>query len=69
MATGGRNKNRWFKFNDTTVEDFEMTDENIMNECFGGSYKVAAAVTLNRAKHCYLLCEEYQSTARPLICT
>ena len=36
-----RNKNRWFKFNDTTVEEFEMTDEKIMSECFGGSYKVA----------------------------
>jgi ubiquitin carboxyl-terminal hydrolase 9/24 len=35
-----RNKNRWFKFNDTTVEEFEMTDEKMMNECFGGSYKV-----------------------------
>ena len=30
---------RWFKFNDTTVEEFEMSEENIAAECFGGTYK------------------------------
>ena len=35
-----RNKNKWFKFNDTTVEEFEMTEDNMMKECFGGTYKV-----------------------------
>eukprot|EP00090_Calanus_glacialis_P047045 TRINITY_DN9530_c0_g1_i3.p1 TRINITY_DN9530_c0_g1~~TRINITY_DN9530_c0_g1_i3.p1 ORF type:complete len:2633 (-),score=502.34 TRINITY_DN9530_c0_g1_i3:271-7929(-) len=34
------NKNKWFKFNDTTVEGFEMTDENLEAECFGGKFKV-----------------------------
>ena len=33
--------NRWYKFNDTTIEEFEMTDANLEAECFGGSYKVA----------------------------
>jgi len=33
--------NRWYRFNDTTVEEFEMTNENLETECFGGSYKVA----------------------------
>lgn len=30
---------KWFKFNDTTVELFEMTDEAMATECFGGKYK------------------------------
>ena len=33
--------NRWYRFNDTTVEEFEMTSESLETECFGGSYKVA----------------------------
>ncbi|XP_062568779.1 ubiquitin carboxyl-terminal hydrolase 24-like [Saccostrea cucullata] len=32
-------KGKWFKFNDTVVEEFEMTEESIESECFGGSYK------------------------------
>ena len=34
------NKNKWFKFNDTSVEEFEMTEENLKAECFGGKFKV-----------------------------
>ena len=34
------NKNKWFKFNDTNVEEFEMTEENLKAECFGGKFKV-----------------------------
>ena len=30
---------KWFKFNDTTVDEFEMTDETMAAECFGGHYK------------------------------
>ena len=30
---------RWLKFNDTTVEEFEMTEEKLAAECFGGTYK------------------------------
>ena len=33
-------KNKWFKFNDTTVEEFEMNDSALGAECFGGTYKV-----------------------------
>lgn len=33
-------KKKWFKFNDTTVEAFEMNDETLATECFGGKYKV-----------------------------
>ena len=32
-------KGKWFKFNDTVVEEFEMTDANLEAECFGGYYK------------------------------
>lgn len=30
---------KWFKFNDTAVDEFEMSDEAIATECFGGRYK------------------------------
>ncbi|XP_052775472.1 ubiquitin carboxyl-terminal hydrolase 24-like isoform X3 [Mya arenaria] len=33
------NKGKWFKFNDTVVEEFDMTDAAIEAECFGGTYK------------------------------
>ncbi len=29
---------RWLKFNDTVVEEVDMTDELLEQECFGGSY-------------------------------
>lgn len=32
--------NKWYKFNDTSVEKFEMTEEALEIECFGGDYKV-----------------------------
>ena len=34
------NKDKWFKFNDTSVEEFEMNEENLKAECFGGKFKV-----------------------------
>ena len=34
------NKGKWYKFNDTTVEPVETTDEFLEQECFGGTYKV-----------------------------
>lgn len=33
------NKGKWFKFNDTIVEEFDMTDVTVEQECFGGTYK------------------------------
>lgn len=33
--------NQWYKFNDMSVERFDMTDESIAVECFGGEYKVS----------------------------
>ena len=32
-------KGRWYRFNDTVVEEFEMSDAALEAECFGGSYK------------------------------
>lgn len=32
-------KGKWFKFNDTVVEEFEMTEDSLEAECFGGTYK------------------------------
>ena len=32
-------KGKWFKFNDTVVEEFEMNEAALENECFGGNYK------------------------------
>ncbi len=37
-----RGSGRWFKFNDTTVEAFDMTDASLASECFGGNYEVKA---------------------------
>merc|ERR550519_1090004 len=31
---------KWFKFNDTTVEEVDMNEDTLKQECFGGSYKV-----------------------------
>lgn len=33
-------KGKWFKFNDTVVEEFEMIEDSLEVECFGGIYKV-----------------------------
>lgn len=33
------NKGKWYRFNDTVVEEFEMTDATLEAECFGGKYK------------------------------
>ncbi len=34
---------RWLKFNDTVVEEVDMTDEFLERECFGGNYMTEAA--------------------------
>ena len=33
------NKGKWFKFNDTLVEEFDMNDQTVEQECFGGAYR------------------------------
>ena len=35
-----RQTEKWLKFNDTSVEEFQMTDDSIIQECFGGNFKV-----------------------------
>ncbi|CAG10925.1 unnamed protein product, partial [Tetraodon nigroviridis] len=35
----GSARGRWYKFNDTVVEEFDMNDETLEYECFGGEYR------------------------------
>ncbi len=32
-------RGKWFKFNDTVIEEFEMNENSLEAECFGGFYK------------------------------
>ncbi|KAA0708793.1 Ubiquitin carboxyl-terminal hydrolase 24 [Triplophysa tibetana] len=34
-----RARGRWYKFNDNVVEEFDMNDETMEYECFGGEYR------------------------------
>ncbi|KAF3835080.1 hypothetical protein F7725_027638 [Dissostichus mawsoni] len=36
---GGSARGRWYKFNDNVVEEFDMNDETLEYECFGGEYR------------------------------
>ena len=40
---GGASSGMWYRFNDTMVEEFEMSEESMEAECFGGVYKSAAS--------------------------
>lgn len=35
----GGSRSRWYKFNDNVVEEFDMNDETLEYECFGGEYR------------------------------
>ncbi|XP_078801731.1 ubiquitin carboxyl-terminal hydrolase 24 isoform X3 [Oryzias latipes] len=35
----GSSRGRWYKFNDNMVEEFDMNDETLEYECFGGEYR------------------------------
>ncbi|KAG7316677.1 hypothetical protein KOW79_020218 [Hemibagrus wyckioides] len=35
----GGSRSRWYKFNDNVVEEFDMNDESLEYECFGGEYR------------------------------
>ena len=32
-------KEKWYKFNDIIVEEFDMNEDTLEAECFGGTYK------------------------------
>jgi len=36
---GDSEEPKWYRFNDTMVDEFMMHDEALAAECFGGSYK------------------------------
>ncbi|XP_037071034.1 ubiquitin carboxyl-terminal hydrolase 24-like [Pollicipes pollicipes] len=40
------NKGNWYKFNDTTIEPVDMSEEFLEQECFGGTYKVKVSDTV-----------------------
>ena len=35
----GGARGRWYKFNDNVVKEFDMNDETLEYECFGGEYR------------------------------
>ena len=39
MTHRGGARGRWYKFNDNVVEEFDMNDETLEYECFGGEYR------------------------------
>ena len=38
-SSRGGARGRWYKFNDNVVEEFDMNDETLEYECFGGEYR------------------------------
>lgn len=39
LSDSGSARGRWYKFNDNVVEEFDMNDETLEYECFGGEYR------------------------------
>lgn len=39
LVHSGSARGRWYKFNDNVVEEFDMNDETLEYECFGGEYR------------------------------
>lgn len=39
LPFSGSARGRWYKFNDNVVEEFDMNDETLEYECFGGEYR------------------------------
>lgn len=35
----GAARGKWYKFNDNVVEEFDMNDDTLEYECFGGEYR------------------------------
>ena len=35
----GYGKGKWYKFNDTVIEEIDLNDETLEYECFGGEYR------------------------------
>lgn len=38
----GTEESKWYRFNDTVVDEFIMNDDALAAECFGGMYKSKA---------------------------
>ncbi|VDO03143.1 unnamed protein product [Rodentolepis nana] len=52
IATGkdASQPERWLKFNDTYIEEVDMTDEFLQQECFGGTYLAETPVDEGRSQ-------------------
>ena len=42
MTDEGTEESKWYRFNDTVVDEFIMNDDALAAECFGGTYKSKA---------------------------
>lgn len=51
-------KGKWYKYNDVTVEGFDMNDETLEAECFGGTYK---ATVYDTGIHVCFLSAEFKA--------
>lgn len=47
----GPEDSRWYRFNDTVVDEFMMNDDALAAECFGGTYKSKATDGSEYTKH------------------
>lgn len=52
------NKGKWYKFNDTIVEEFDMNDASVEAECFGGTYKAKVTETTCKFYNCFNYIQE-----------
>lgn len=46
-ANDSESKEKWYKFNDIFVEEFDMNEDTLEAECFGGTYKATVYDTVN----------------------
>nr|XP_006014607.1 PREDICTED: ubiquitin carboxyl-terminal hydrolase 24-like [Latimeria chalumnae] len=54
----GCGKRKWYKFNDTVVEEFDLNDETLEYECFGGEYRPKV---YDQCKSLHLLAQHFVS--------
>ena len=55
MTDEGTEESRWYRFNDTVVDEFVMNDDALTAECFGGTYKSKATDGSKNITHDALL--------------
>lgn len=53
-ATEASPVERWLKFNDTLVEEFDLNDSTLESECFGGALKTTNPDSCKQNSFCAL---------------